>query len=303
MKLGEEMKRLRLLAVLSFVLLLIAACGTAGDEPEESSGGNGDPSSEEATGLLASVQDAGVLRVSTDPAYPPQSSVTKSGEYEGFDIDVATEIAERLGVEVEWETPSWDVITAGNWAGRWDVSVGSMTVTPERAEVLEFTPAYYFTPAAVAVHADNTSITDTESGLDSKTIGVCGGCTYESYLEETLEIPGYEIDFIIDDAKVKAYDTDSSAIADLELGDGTRLDAVMSALPTLQGAIDKGKPIKLVGEPVFYEPLAVAIDKNAPEDPVPLAEEIGRIIEEMHADGTLSELSMKWYNTDLTKET
>ena len=298
------MKKLRLLAVLSFVLLLIAACGTAGDEPEESEG-NGDAAAEsdEPTGLLAAVQDAGVLRVSTDPAYPPQSSITKSGEYEGFDIDVATEIAKRLGVEIQWETPSWDVITAGNWAGRWDVSVGSMTVTPERAEVLEFTPAYYFTPAAVAVHEDNTDITDTESGLDGKTIGVCGGCTYESYLEKTLEIPGYEIDFVIDDAEVKAYDTDSSAIADLELGDGTRLDAVMSALPTLEGAIDKGKPIKIVGEPVFYEPLAVAIDKNAPEDPVPLTEEIGRIIEEMHADGTLSELSMKWYDTDLTKET
>jgi polar amino acid transport system substrate-binding protein len=298
------MKKLRLLAVLSFVLLLIAACGTAGDEPEESEG-NGDAAAEsdEPTGLLAAVQDAGVLRVSTDPAYPPQSSITKSGEYEGFDIDVATEIAKRLGVEIQWETPSWDVITAGNWAGRWDVSVGSMTVTPERAEVLEFTPAYYFTPAAVAVHEDNTDITDTESGLDGKTIGVCGGCTYESYLEQTLEIPGYEIEFVIDDASVKAYDTDSSAIADLELGDGTRLDAVMSALPTLEGAIDKGKPLKLVGEPVFYEPLAVAIDKNAPEDPTPLTEEIGRIIEEMHGDGTLSELSMKWYDTDLTKET
>jgi len=298
------MKKLRLLAALSFVLLLIAACGTAGDEPEESEG-NGDAAAEsdEPTGLLASVLDAGVLRVSTDPAYPPQSSVTKSGEYEGFDIDVATEIAERMGVEIEWETPSWDLITAGNWAGRWDASVGSMTVTPERAEVLEFTPAYYFTPAAVAVHEDNTSITDTESGLDGKTIGVCGGCTYEAYLEQSLNIPGYEIDFVIDDASVKAYDTDTSAIADLELGDGTRLDAVISALPTLEGAIDQGKPIKILGDPIYYEPLAVAIDKNAPEDPKPLAEEIGRIIEEMHEDGTLSELSMKWYGTDLTKET
>jgi polar amino acid transport system substrate-binding protein len=298
------MKKLRLLAALSFVLLLIAACGTAGDEPEESEG-NGDNSAEsdEPTGLLASVLDAGVLRVSTDPAYPPQSSVTKSGEYEGFDIDVATEIAERLGVEVEWETPAWDLITAGNWAGRWDVSVGSMTVTPERAEVLEFTPAYYYTPAAVAVHEDNTSITDTENDLDGKTIGVCGGCTYEAYLEQSLNIPGYEIDFVIDDANVKAYNTDTSAIADLELGDGTRLDAVISALPTLEGAIDKDKPIKVVGDPIYYEPLAVALDKNAPEDPVPLAEEIGRIIEEMHEDGTLSELSMKWYDTDLTKKT
>jgi polar amino acid transport system substrate-binding protein len=298
------MKKLRLLAALSFVLLLIAACGTAGDEPEESEGnGEAVAESDEPTGLLASVLDAGVLRVSTDPAYPPQSSVTKSGDYEGFDIDVATEIAKRLGVEIEWETPAWDLITAGNWAGRWDVSVGSMTVTPERAEVLEFTPAYYYTPAAVAVHQDNTSITDTENDLDGKTVGVCGGCTYEAYLEQSLNIPGYEIDFVIDDATVKAYNTDTSAIADLELGDGTRLDAVISALPTLEGAIDKDKPIKIVGDPIYYEPLAVALDKNAPEDPVPLAEEIGSIIEEMHEDGTLSELSMKWYDTDLTKKT
>lgn len=295
------MNRFRLLAVVSFLVLVIAACGTAGDEPEESSG-NGDSGSGEATGMLAAVQDAGVLRVSTDPAYPPQSSVTKSGDYEGFDIDVATEIANRLGVEIEWETPAWELITAGNWSGRWDVSVGSMTVTPERAEVLEFTPAYYFTPASAAVHEDNTSITDTESGLDGKTIGVCAGCTYESYIEQSLEIPGYEIEFLIDDATAKGYNTDTSAIADLELGDGTRLDAVISATPTLEGAIEKGKPIKLVGDPIYYEPLAVALDKNAPEDPKPLADEIGRIIEEMHSDGTLSDLSMKWYGADLTKE-
>jgi polar amino acid transport system substrate-binding protein len=296
------MKRLRLLAVVSFLVLVIAACGTAGDEPEESSQGNGGSGGNEATGLLAAVKDAGVLRVSTDPAYPPQSSVTKSGDYEGFDIDVANEIAKRLGVEIEWETPAWDLITAGNWSGRWDVSVGSMTVTPERAEVLEFTPAYYFTPASAAVHEDNTSITDTETGLDGKTIGVCGGCSYESYLEKSLEIPGYEIEFLIDDAKVKGYDTDSSAIADLELGDGARLDAVISATPTLEEAIEKDKPIKLVGDPIYYEPLAVALDKNAPEDPMPLADEIGRIINEMHSDGTLSDLSMKWYGTDLTQE-
>ncbi len=297
------MRKLRLLAVISLLVLVIAACGTAGDEDTDSTtGGGGGNGETEDSGMLGAVKDAGVLRVSTDPAYPPQSSVTKSGDYEGFDIDVATEIAERLGVEIEWETPSWDVITAGNWAGRWDVSVGSMTVTPERAEVLEFTPAYYFTPASVAVHEDNTSIGDTEDGLDGATIGVCGGCTYEAYLEQSLDIPGYEIDFVIDDADVKAYDTDSSAIADLELGDGTRLDAVISATPTLEGAIDKGKPIKLVGGPIFAEPLAVAIDKNSPEDPEPLAEAIGEIIEEMHSDGTLTELSMKWYGTDLSKE-
>lgn len=301
--------RIRLIALLGALLLLIgAACGgedtgssapprdTEDDTTEEDG-------AEEATGLLAAVQNAGVLRVSTDPAYPPQSSLNKQGEYEGFDIDVATEIANRLGVEIAWETPSWDAITAGNWSGRWDVSVGSMTVTPERAEVLHFTPAYYYTPASVAVHEDNTDITDVETDLDGKTIGVCSGCTYDFYLEKTLDIPGEEIEFVIDDAEIKGYDTDSSAINDLEIGDGRRLDAAISATPTLEGAVDKGKAIKLVGEPIFYEPLAVAIDRNAPEDPQPLVDAISAIIEEMHADGTLTELSMKWYDTDLTKKT
>jgi polar amino acid transport system substrate-binding protein len=294
------MRRSSLTAMLAALLLLAAACG-GGDDDGQTTGGGGEGESE-ATGMLAAVLDSGTLRVSTDPAYPPQSSLNENGEWEGFDIDVATEIADRLGVEVAWETPSWDVITAGNWAGRWDISVGSMTVTPERAEVLHFTPAYYYTPASVAVHEDNTDITDPETDLDGKTIGVCGGCTYDFYLQGTLNIPGEEIEFVVDDPEIKTYNTDTSAIADLEIGDGDRLDAVMSALPTLEGAIEKDKPLKIVGDPLYYEPLAVAIDKNSPEDPMPLVEEISSIIEEMHADGTLSELSEKWYGTDLTKK-
>ncbi len=109
----------RLLVALVLVLGLCAACGGSQGSSEE--GGKN---------LLQEVKDRGVLRVSTDPAYPPQSFMTQSGEFKGFDIDVAEEIAKRMGVEVEWQTPAWEVITAGHWNGRWDVSVGSMTVTP-----------------------------------------------------------------------------------------------------------------------------------------------------------------------------
>jgi polar amino acid transport system substrate-binding protein len=187
----------------------------------------------------------GVIRVSTDPAYPPQSSYNEeTGEYEGFDIDVATEIATRLGVEIQWETPSWELITAGGWNDRWDMSVGSMTVTAERAEVLDFSPAYYYTPASVAVHVDNTSVQDLATDLDGATIGVCAGCTYDFFLQKTLNIPGYTFDFVIDDAEIVGYDTDSTAIQDLSLGDGLRLDAAISALLTLEKAVEKGKPIR-----------------------------------------------------------
>jgi polar amino acid transport system substrate-binding protein len=283
-------------AALTALLLVAAACGGGDDN-----GGAGGGSGGDAEGLLADVMARGTLRVSTDPAYPPQSFLNEQGEMEGFDIDVATEIADRLGVEIAWETPAWNTIIAGNWAGRWDLSVGSMTVTPEREEVLHFTPAYYYTPAAVAVHTDNTAISDPANDLDGKRVGVCGGCTYEFYLDGSLEIPDEEIEFVVDDAEIKPYDTDSSAIQDLEIGDGVRLDAVMSALPTLQEAAKKGKPIKIVGDPLFYEPLAVAIDREAPSDPQPLLDRVTEIIHEMHADGTLTELSMKWYGVDLTK--
>jgi polar amino acid transport system substrate-binding protein len=282
-----------LLVLAAALSLVAAACG--GQQP---AGGGGETGSPAEPDLLQQILDAGVLRVATDPAYPPASFLNEeTGEWEGFDVDVAREIAKRLGVELEFVTPAWETITAGNWQGRWDLSVGSMTVTPERAEVLHFVTPYYYTPAAVAVREEDADkYRDIATDFDGKTIGVCGGCTYDFYLRKTLNIPGEEIDFVIDDADIRTYDTDTTAIADLVAG---RLDAVISAEPILQGAIDRGRPIVIVGR-VFYEPLSVAIDKNAPADPTTFVERVDQIIKEMHADGTLSRLSVKWFGTDLT---
>jgi polar amino acid transport system substrate-binding protein len=293
-----------LFALVAILALVGAACASEetsspADTGTETATGSESPAGDD---LLARIMDDGTIRVSTDPAYPPQSSLNEeTGEYEGFDIDVATEIATRLGVDIEWATPAWNALVAGGWSDRWDMSVGSMTVTAERAEVLYFADAYYYTPASVAVHVDNTSVQDLETDLDGATVGVCGSCTYDFFLQKTLEIPGYTFDFIIDDAQIQTYDTDSTAIQDLALGDGVRLDAVISSKTTLEGAIAKGKPIKVVGEPVFYEPLAVAFDRSAQLDPSSLVEEVNSIIAEMHADGTLTELSMKWYDEDFTQ--
>jgi polar amino acid transport system substrate-binding protein len=293
--------------VLMLVLAIVAtACGDDGDGDGGPGATGGQPGESPAgEDLLARVQEEGVIRVSTDPAYPPQSKLNEeTGEFEGFDIDVATEIANRLGVEVEWATPTWNSIVSGGWRDRWDMSVGSMTVTEERAEVLYFSPAYYFTPASAAVHEDAT-YTDVTTDLDGKRVGVCGACSYDFFLQKNLhiQIPGYEFDYVIDDADIRTYDTDTTAIRDLSLGDGVRLDAVISALPTLQEAIDSGEPIQILGDPLFYEPLAVAIDRQAPLDPTSLVDEVSRIVDEMHSDGTLTELSMKWYDEDLTTST
>src|SRR5918997_4505546 len=163
-----------LVVTLMAIIALLAACGGEDPDTTQSEGetateasGEGVCAEGDATDLLAQVCEEGTIRVSTDPAYPPQSSLNEqTGEYEGFDIDVATEIAARLGVEVEWETPSWDVITAGSWNGRWDTTVGSMTPTNDRQEVLYFTQPYNYTPAVVVTLADDDSVSDLTTDLD-----------------------------------------------------------------------------------------------------------------------------------------
>ncbi|HCB06560.1 MAG TPA: cysteine ABC transporter substrate-binding protein, partial [Nocardioides bacterium] len=254
----------------------------------------------EVTDLLAEICEKGTLTVSTDPAYPPQSSLNEqTGDYEGFDIDVATEIAKRLGVDVAWEAPSWDVITAGSWNGRWDTTVGSMTPTNDRQEVLYFTKPYNYTPAVVVVGADNDDVNDLSTDLDGKKIGVCAGCTYEQFLNKELAIDGYEFDFIIDDAEVAGYDTDTTALQDLANG---RVDAVITSVTTAQGYIDAGNPVKIVGDPVFYEPLSVGFDKSSDPSSESLYEAVDGIVAQMHEDGTLTAFSEQWYGQDLTTQ-
>jgi polar amino acid transport system substrate-binding protein len=265
--------------------------------------------------LLSTIQARGTLVISTDPAYPPQSALKANpqrtagskcttdqktlGELEGFDIDVATAIAKGIGVEACFITPDWTLITAGNWAGRWDISVGSMTITPERAKALYFAQPYYTTPAALFVNNSNTTYTQA-SDLSSKKIGVCGGCTYENFLNGSLVIPGEAINFVIKNANTKTYDTDSTALEDLSLGDGARLDAVLTAQPTGQEAIKNGKPLKQLGDPLYFEYLAPAIDRQSSLDAHTFIAKVSEIVAGLHKDGTLLQLSQKYYGADLT---
>ena len=304
-------------ALLLVVLLVVAGCAAPAAAPAAPAGDAAAPAdtgSAAVADLLSEVQARGKLIVSTDPAYPPQSELVANAappadtkcsgdekpanQFTGFDIDTAAEIAKRLGVEVCFVTPDWTLITAGGWAGRWDLSIGSMTITPERMEKLYFTQPYYTTPAAFFVHQDNTTFTQ-PADLSGKKVGGCSGCTYEAYIDGTLSIPGETIDFVVTDAEFAGYDTDVPALEDLALGDGIRLDAVLTALPTGQGYIADGGPLKQLGEPVYFEYLAGAIDKASAIDTQSFQDAVNAAIQEMHADGTLKTLSEQYYGTDL----
>src|SRR5512135_945175 len=150
------MKKLYTVLVVAIsAAFILTACGAKG-----AAGGD----------LLSDIKSRGYLLISTDPNYEPQSFLNTEGkrpantkcpsdalttaEMQGFDVDVAIAVGDALGVETCFATPGWDTLTAGNWADKWDMSVGSMTITTDRQKVLDFSEPYYYTPAVVAVLAD-----------------------------------------------------------------------------------------------------------------------------------------------------
>lgn len=275
----RRMTRLGALAILWTCLAPLATPAAAGD-------------------VLARVEKNKELVVATDQANPPASFLNDKSELDGFDVAVAKEVAKRLGVTARFITPTWDVITAGNWHGRWDISVGSMTPTSQRRRVLDFPAIYYYAPAALAVHTANTTI-QSIGDASGKKIGTQAGSTYEQYLAGSLKIdaePQIPFKFQIQDAQVTPYEGEPLALDDLRLGDGTRLDAVVVSQQSILGAIRAGYPIRQVGGPLFQEPLGIAIEKGDDD----FAKRIHDAIEALRADGTLKRLSTEWFHADYT---
>ncbi|MGH6891240.1 MAG: transporter substrate-binding domain-containing protein [Dongiaceae bacterium] len=237
----------------------------------------------------------------TDQAYPPFSYIDESGEVVGFDVDISKEIAKRLGVGYKVDTPSWEIIVAGNWNGRWDICVCSMTPTKERAEVLDFVNEYYASPAVIAVNVDNADI-KSAADLNGKKVGAQAGTTYEKYVQKTLviDIPGAKpVEYPFAEASVVPYDSEDTAFQDLALGTGKRLDAIVSNyLTTIDRVKNAPDKFKIVGDTLFGEPIWVAVDKGDPEWQAKIKE----IFKQMAEDGTLKAISEKWVGADITSK-
>jgi len=265
--------------------------------------------------LLDAIKARGYILVSTDPNYAPQSLLKKdakrasptkcpgdaltASQMEGFDVDVAVEIGKRLGVETCFVTPDWDVITAGNWGGKWDISVGSMTITTKRQKALAFTSAYYFTPAQIAASKDS-GITKLED-LAGKPICVGTATTYEDWLNGTLDIPTENI-YAKPPAGVKVVplSTDQECAQAIKAGKKDFV-AYLTSVTVVDENIKAGLPVVKVGSPVYVENLAIAIDKAHKQDIATLVSKLDELVKAMHADGTLSKFSLKWFEADLTK--
>lgn len=298
------MKKLYSVLVVAMVAaLVLTACG-GGEQPQ-------------ADNLLDAIKQRGYILVSTDPNYEPQSFLNTAGkrpddskcpsdalttaEMQGFDVEVAMAVGEGLGVETCFATPDWDIITAGSWADKWDVSIGSMTVTTARQQILDFSVPYYYTPAMIAVRADAgiTSLAD----LDGQALCAGTSTTYEFWLMgdmEGLGLPESSIYATAPNVTVVPLPTDQECAQAIAAGREDFVGYVTSDT-VVNANIAAGFPVVKLGSAVYSEDLAAAFDKSATLPTDTLRAEIDKIFNAMHSDGRLSALSIKWLGEDLTK--
>jgi polar amino acid transport system substrate-binding protein len=300
-----SMKKLyNLMIVATLTSLVLAACGAASTpEPQD---------------MLESVKQRGYILVSTDPNYEPQSFLNTSGsrlsdtkcpsdalttaEMQGFDVDVAKAIGDALGVETCFATPSWDAITAGNWANKWDLSVGSMTITTARQQILDFSIPYYYTPAVIAVRADS-GITDL-AGLEGQALCVGAATTYDQWLNHDMEglgLPESSIYAEAPNVTVVPLETDQECAQAIAAGREDFVGYVTSET-VVDANIAAGYPVVKLGSPVYSEDLAAAFDKSSSLPTDTLRAEVDKLFTAMHSDGRLSELSNQWFGSDLTQD-
>jgi polar amino acid transport system substrate-binding protein len=296
------MKKLfTLVSLLVLASLVLTACG--GGAPK-------------ADDLLGAIKQRGYILISTDPNYAPQSSLNTEGkrpsdtkcpsdalttaEMQGFDVDVAIAVGKALGVETCFATPGWDTLTAGNWADKWDMSVGSMTITKDRLKVLDFSVPYYYTPAVVAVLADSgfKSLDD----LAGKAICAGVSTTYETWLNGgDLGFPETSI-YAKPPADITVVPLESDQECAQALAAGrTDFQAYATSVTVVNANIAAGIPVAKLGGAVYSEDLAAAFDKSSTLATASLIEEVNKLFTAMHSDGTLTELSNKWFGEDLTQ--
>jgi len=276
------------------------------------------PTNVKSTDLLNKIISRGYILVSSDPNYQPQSFFNAEGqrpantkcpsdalttsEMQGFDVDVAIAIGDGLGIETCFATPSWDAIGAGNWADKWDVSVGSMTITTTRQAVLDFSVPYYYTPAVVAVAADSSY--DTLESLTGQALCAGVSTTYESWLNNDMDALGLPESSIY--AKVPAgvtvvpLDSDQDCAQSIAAG---RTDFVgyVTSDTVVDANLAAGLPVRKLEGVVYSEDVAAAFDKSSSLDSTTLREKVDEIFTIMHNDGKLSSLSNKWFGMDVTQ--
>lgn len=236
------------------------------------------------TGTAAFAQDNDTLRVGMSGGYFPFTFV-KQDVLQGFEVDVMNAVGEEAGFEVEFETMAFSGLIGALDAGRIDTIANQITITPERQDKFAFTAPYVFDGAQVVTKEGNEEIGGVED-LRGKTVAVNLGSNFEQLLNELS---------FADEIEIKTYE--SNIAQDTALG---RVDAfVMDRVSSAQLIQESPLPLQLAGKPFSEIRNALPFQDN--DEGRALRDRVDTALESLREDGTLAEISDKWFGTDITK--
>lgn len=254
--------------IYSFIVVLIigvlAACGT--DNKKDNASGD----------------KREVLKVGTEATYPPFSfRDSESNDVTGYDVEIAREVAKRIGMKVEFVPTEWKGIFGALDTERIDMIANQVTITDERKEKYAFSEPYTVSGGQVIVHEDNKDIKGLED-LEGKTVGTTQGSNYA----EAAEKAG---------ADLKYYKGIAQVLADLNVN---RIDAALNDRLFVQQELkDDSYKVKAVGEPFSKTKMAFAFRKDQDK----LIEKVNNALKEMKEDGTIEEISQNYFGEDVSE--
>lgn len=281
------MKRRTFISMMSVMaaagVLTLSGCSNSSTSTAASSGASSAAGS--AADQLAAIQSSGKLIVALEGAWQPWSYHDESDILVGYDVEVSRAIAEKLGVEPEYVESDWDSLFAGLDAGRFDMVCNGVEVTDERALTYDFTTPYGYIHTALAVRKDNDEIKTFED-LKGKTTANSLASTYM----ELAESYG---------ATVQGIDTLEETIQLLAAG---RIDATLNADVSFYDYLNvhPDADFKIVAQTEDASHVAIPLRKG--DNSATLLEAVNNAIDELRADGTLKELSEKYFGQDISSE-
>lgn len=264
----------------------LSACGSSSSAAAgASSGAAGTAASEEAADRLEAARQRGTLIVALEGAWSPWCYHDDTDTLVGYDVEVSRAIAEHLGLEPEYVEGEWDGLFAGLEAGRYDIVCNGVEVTEERAKSYDFSEPYAYIHTALAVRSDNTDITSFED-LEGKTTANSIASTYMTLAESY-------------GAEVLGVDTLDETIQMLVAG---RVDATLNADVSFYDYLNvhPDAAFKLVAETPEASHVCIPVRKGGASDTLLAA--INEAIDALRADGTLAEISEKYFGSDISSE-